>query len=238
MADSGEADPPDGQISSGQDDPHVAAVQADRSAWQALDPATLAADLRAVISGAKTAMPETLVWLSQRAHDASDRKMLNLAFEALCKRAAPSLSSLSWGSNKEDRKDTVQEILTSVLAAVRRGKSEFAQNWFAAFASRASISLYRKHRARLEGSNTRVEPTPDRDPVDELPARAPSQEAKAALSRALDRLSPKQRSAFVQYHVLGLNQEEIARHHGVDVRTIRTWLKTAAGVLGLQGEEE
>lgn len=238
MADSGEAEPPVGQTSTDEVGPHMAAVMADRAKWQVLDPATLADDLRAVISSAKTAMPETLVWLCQRAHDAGDRKMLNLAFEALCKRATPSLSSLSWGASKENRKDAVQDILTAVFAAVRKGKSDFAQTQFAAFANRASISLYRKHRARFEGANTRVEPTDDRDPVDELPARAPSQEAKAALSRALDRLSPKQRSAFVQYHLLGLTQEEIAQHHGVDVRTIRTWLKTAAGVLGLQGEVE
>lgn len=58
------------------------------------------------------------------------------------------------------------------------------------------------------------------------------------LSQALDRLPAKQRAVFIQYHQFSMLQEEIAAHHGVDVRTVRSWLKKAGAALGLTGGKD
>ena len=58
------------------------------------------------------------------------------------------------------------------------------------------------------------------------------------LSQALDKLPVKQRAAFIQYHRFEMLQEEIAAHHGVDVRTVRSWLKKAGAALGLTGGKD
>lgn len=205
--------------------------------WNAFDrPARLEA-LRKAIAGRRAASPEALTQLCRRALGAGDRQTLNLAFEALSKKAAPLLFSQAWGLTKEDRRDQVQEVLLKIFAAIQNDRAGYAESNFAAFAKRRAIELYRARQARWEGANRRIEPTETVDPMDKIPARLPSQEAQALLVRSLDALSPKHRAAFIQYHHFGMTQEEIAHQHQVDVRTVYNWLKKADSALGLSGDQ-
>lgn len=205
--------------------------------WNALNCAELRAALREAIAGSRAASPEALTHLCRRAVEAGDRQTLNLAFEALSKKAAPLLFSQAWGLTKEDRRDQVQEVLLKIFAAIQNSRTAYAESNFAGFAKRRAIELYRARQARWEGANRRIEPTETVDPMDKLPARLPSQEAQALLARSLDALSPKHRAAFIQYHHFGMTQEEIADQHEVDVRTVYNWLKKADSALGLSGDQ-
>lgn len=202
------------------------------------DEAAQQAALREVIAGKRQTTAEVLITMCQRAHQEGDRATLNLAFEALSKIAAPLLLSQAWSLSAEDRRDQVQHILMEVFAAIQAGKGGFAQRHFAAFAKRRSISLYRKRRSQFEGVNKRIEPSENDDPIDGLPARLPSAEVRALLAIAIDKLPPKHRAAFIQYHRFEMTHEEIAAHHGVDESTVRYWLKKAAVATGLTGDEK
>ena len=215
-----------------------AEVETEISEWITLGDADRKAALRQIIAKRRAASPEALVYVSRRADEAGDRGMLNLAFEAFSKVVTPLLLSQARGLPAPERHDQAQQVLLEAFAAVRQGRADFLEVNFAAFAKRRAISLYRERRARFEGANRRVEPTDAADPLDETPDRVPSAEMRALLAVALDKLPAKHRAAFIQYHRLGMSQEEIAAHHGVDVRTARSWLKKAGVALGLTGEKD
>jgi RNA polymerase sigma factor (sigma-70 family) len=160
---------------------------------------------------------------------------LNLAFEALGKVATPLLLSQAWGQAADEREKQAQEVLLHLFKAIQDGAAGYAEVNFASFAKRKAISLYRTRASRFEGSNTRIEPTDEVDPLDDVAPRMSSQEAQAALSRALDKLSPKIRAVFIQYHLMGLTYEEIAQQHDVDESTVRSWVKRANAIVGFAG---
>lgn len=209
----------------------------ERSWWSRLDENERCGALREAIGGRRSFEIETLVHIVRLAFTAGNRKLLNLAFEALIKVASPLLFSQAWGLDRDQRKSQVQEILMHTFEKIRAGKAAFAETNFASFALRKSISLYRSRQARFEGANERIEPSDTFDPLDLLPDRLPSAEDRALVRRALDRLSSKHRGAFIQYHLLGLTQDEIAAQHEVDASTIRYWLRRAKDALGLSGDE-
>ena len=97
--------------------------------------------------------------------------------------------------------------------------------------------MYRARKSTWEGANQREEPSEAGDPLDKEPCRASGPEFRTLISVALAKLPPKHAEAFIQYHHSGLTQVEIAEHHGVTDRTIRTWLNKAAQTLGLSGED-
>ncbi|MBI1869136.1 MAG: sigma-70 family RNA polymerase sigma factor [Methylocystis sp.] len=212
-------------------------VEAELVSWLAVEGAQQRLALRQVIEGGRAASAEALIHLCRRAHEAGDRQTLNLAFEALGKRATPLLLSQAWGLSTDERREQVQDILLETFEAIRKDKADFAESNFAAFAKRKAISLYRSRRARFEGANKRIEPTEEVDPLDNVPARIPSAEVRALLAISLDKLSPKHRAIFIQYHQFEMTQEEIAAHHRVTVRTVYSWLKAAEAAVGLSGDE-
>jgi RNA polymerase sigma factor (sigma-70 family) len=212
-------------------------VEAELVSWLTLAGAQQCLALRQVIEGGRAASAEALVHLCRGAHEAGDRQTLNLAFEALGKRATPLLLSQAWGLSADERREQVQEILLEIFEAIRKNKADFAESNFAAFARRKAISLYRSRRARYEGANKRIEPTEEVDPLDNIPARIPSADARALLAISLDKLPPKHREVFIQYHQFEMTQEEIAAHHRVTVRTVYSWLKSAEAAVGLSGDE-
>jgi len=211
-------------------------IEIELKTWDDIQGVARQSALRDVIAGTRATAPEVLIRLCCMAHEQADRATLCLAFEAFAKTATPLLLSQAWGLSPSDRQDQVQEILLNTFAAIQKKKAEFAANWFAAFAKRRAISLYRKCQARFEGVNERNEPTEDNDPLDEIPARIPSAEARAMLGAALRKLPAKQRAAFIQLHLLRMKQTEIATHHNVSVRTVHSWLKAAEGAVGLTGD--
>lgn len=217
---------------------HIANVDAETAFLTGLLPAERRSVLREVVAGSRNVVAESLVRLSIVAHEAGDRPLLNLTFEALSKTATPLLLSQAWNLPGEDRKDQAQEILLQLFGAIREGNAEMAGRVFAAWAKRRSISLYRKRTARFEGSAERIEPTNDHDPLDEIAERIPSPEAKAMLSRAIQKLPQKHAVAFIRVHVFGMTQEEVAKQMKVNVRTLREWLKMTAEVLGHDGDED
>ncbi len=206
--------------------------------WVGLDIETCRQRLQEVIRAARPATAELLVHLCRRAHGETDRRTLNLAFEALSKVATPLLMSRAWGMTAEERREQVQQILLDVFVAIQNDTANYAEAYFAAFAKRKAISLYRARQARFEGAFERIEPTEEFDPLDDLPARIPSAEARALLAKAVDNLEPKHRTAFAQYHYLEMTQREIAAYHNVEERTVRHWLKKASTAVGLTGDED
>ena len=196
--------------------------------------------LRAAVDGTQTFNFETLVHISRRAFATGNRKLLNLAFEALAKTATPLLLYQARGKrmSPEEREEQVQQILLEIFETIQADKADFLESKFKAFTYRKSISHYRKRRARIEGAYQRIEPTEEFDPIDNVPARLPSQEARALLQTVLDKLPKKQRAVFIQYHLFKMTQAEIAQHHGATVRSVYNWLKAAETAIGLSGDED
>lgn len=221
------------------DDPPPARedLDAENRDWDAMTVAKKRAGLREVIKGTRPAPPEALVRLCCRAHEEGDRATLNLAFEALAKRASRLLMSQAPGVSIDERRDHAQEVLLKIFNAILDGKAAFATQRFAAFCRRRSIELYRAHKSTWEGANRRIEPTEDDDPLDRVPSRATGPEFRALVSLALAKLPRQQAEAFIQYHHLGLTHAEIATQHGVTGRTIQTWIGNVKQALDISGEE-
>jgi len=214
-------------------------VEAELKNWYSLDGEERTSSLRSAVDGRQTFSFETYIHISRQAYAVGDRKLMNLAFEALSKAATPMLLYQAKGKiSRDEREEQVQQILLEIFEAIVDGKAEFLESNFSAFTRRKSISHYRRRKARFEGVNQRIEPTDDFDPIDNVPARIPSQEARALLNRSLDNLSENQRAVFIQFHLIRMTQEEIAQHHGVTVRSIYSWLKAAETVIGLPGGED
>ncbi|MGD9633542.1 MULTISPECIES: RNA polymerase sigma factor [unclassified Afipia] len=217
---------------------HLAKVAGETAELNGLDPAALNKVLREVIAGSRQISTEALVRICAGASRAGNRLLVNLSFEAVTKTATPLLLSQAFGQAEDERREQVQEILLQLFAAIRAGKSQLPERFFAKFAKRRSIDLFRRRDARFEAKSERSEPVAEADPVDELPDLTPSLEDRVLLSVAVDKLPPKLRTAFIQKHQFGMTKEEIAEQNGVDVRTVYSWLAEAATLLGLKGEEE
>jgi RNA polymerase sigma factor (sigma-70 family) len=213
-------------------------VESELVAWYAMDRAQQVAALREAAAGNRGFTIETLVHISCQAHSAGSRADLNIAFAALTQVATPLLLSQAWGVAADERQDQAQEILLLLFKAIQAGTADYAEVNFASFAKRRSISLYRARASRFEESNTRIEPSDEADPLDDVPTRMPSQEAQAALSLVLDKLAPRLRAAFIQYHVMQMTYEEIAQHYDVDESTARSWVKRANTIVGLGGGKD
>lgn len=217
---------------------HLAKVAAETTELNGLEPARLNEILREVIAGSRQISTEALVRTCSEAYRAGNRLLVNLAFEAVTKTATPLLLSQAFGQAEDERREQVQEILLQLFAAIRAGKSQLPERFFAKFAKRRSIDLFRRRDARFEAKSEKSEPVAEADPVDELPDRIPSLEERVLLSVAIDKLPPKLRTAFIQKHQFGMTQEEIAEQNDVDVRTVYSWLLEAATALGLKGDDE
>jgi DNA-directed RNA polymerase specialized sigma24 family protein len=210
---------------------------AELDAWRLMDNSQRCTELRAIIRGKQGVRLEVLVYECTRAHEERNRHMLNLAFAALSERATPLLLRQARALPWHERHAQAQQVLLELFEAIVKGKAGFAQNRFAAFTKRISISLYRKRRARFEGAYARIQPIEDSsDPLLDIPTHKPSTEALALLECAQDRLPEKLRRVFIQYHRLGMRREAIARHHGVSVRSIYNWIKDAEAAIGYSGE--
>jgi RNA polymerase sigma factor (sigma-70 family) len=213
-------------------------IDAELEPWLALGVPDRRTALQEVIGRLRPATAEALVRLCCLAHQEDDRRTLNLAFEALSKVVTPLLISQARGMSVEDRREQAQEVLLRTFSAIQAGKADFPATYFSAFAKRHAISLYRRRRNLFEANNRREEPNElGGDPLDSVPARIPSAEARALLARGIDRLPPKQRAVFIEYHLFLMTQEEIAARHGVTVRTIFSWLKKAETAVGITGDE-
>jgi len=155
---------------------HLAAVAVETAQFAAMDWPTLRAALREVVAGTRTASTEALICICRLAYEAGDRAKVNLAFEAASKTATSLLLSQAFGRAEDERREHAQEILLKLFAAIRAGKSQLAEKFFAAFAKRRAIDLFRRREALLESKLDRAEPAGDVDPIDIVPDRTASVE--------------------------------------------------------------
>jgi RNA polymerase sigma factor (sigma-70 family) len=237
----GSEEPPGGpksKAAAAESKAHLAKVADETAELNGLEPAALNKVLREVIAGSRQISTEALVRICAGTHRVGNRQLVNLSFEAVTKTATPLLLSQAFGQAEDERREQVQEILLQLFAAIRAGKSQLPERFFAKFAKRRSIDLFRRRDARFEAKSEKSEPVAEADPVDELADRTPSLEDRVLLSVAIDKLPPKLRTAFIQKHQFGMTQEEIAEQNDVDVRTVYTWLVEAATALGLKGDDE
>lgn len=237
-------DPPDDVSPSAAGDPaaerrqrRLAALDAESASWNSMDVLARTAGLREVIARKREATPEAMVRLCCQAHDANDRSTFNLAFEALAKITMAQLIAQSGRRTPEAREEQARDVLVKTLAAIRSGKASYATKYFLGFAKRRSIELHRSQKLQFENVHRRDEPTDTNDPLDAVPDRTPSAEARALTSVALDKLPAKQREAIIQRYRLEMSQKEIAAHHGVSVRTVFSWLTDAERAIEFAGDE-
>ena len=161
-------------------------VEAELKKWYLLDGKARSAMLRSIIEGRAKVCAEKLVHVCQQAFNRDDERTLNLAFEALSRSVTPLLISQARGLVIDEKQEQAQEVLLHLFGVIREGKAEFAETNFAAFAKRRAISLYRSRQSKFENANSRVEPSRQgdefddepQDPMDLLPARVPSPEAR------------------------------------------------------------
>ena len=194
--------------------------------------------LRKLAAGPSNSSPEALVFLCCEAQRFNDRRMLNLAFEALSRRATSLLLARAWGKTLAERQEQVQEILLLTFVDIQKGKADFAQSHFAGYAARRAVSLYRAQSSRFESVNKRIAPTDDVDPLDFVPTRVPGADVRALFSQSLDKLSKEQRNVFTQFHVFQMTQEEIAAQNDISTRWVRSVLRDAEALIGFAGDED
>jgi len=213
-------------------------VEVELEQWYALGGAEQLLELRATVNGKRSLCSESLIHITTAFHRAGNRRGLNLAFEALSHVAAPLLLSQAFGQARDEKLEQVQEILLEAFKVIRSDAAEYLEVNFASFAKRKAVTLYQKRKRQFEHKHDRLEGFDDADPLDDVPDRQPSQEAKAALSLLLDQLPSDLRQVFIQYHVMQLTYEEIAQQQKVDESTVRKWLKRAAVIVSLDGGKE
>ena len=206
--------------------------------WYALGDAERAQAIRAAALGARDWSIEVFVHVSAQAHAAGNRRLLNQSFAAFVKRATPLLLSQAWGSAENEREDQVQEILTHTCRAIVVGSADYAEINFADFAQKKAISLHRSRVSTLEGSFEQLEPTPEADPIDDLPDREPNPEGRALLNITIGKLEGRLRAVFIRYHVMQFTYKEIAAEYEVDESTVRLWIKQANKIAGLRGDNK
>lgn len=209
-------------------------VEEELRRWYAMNEEERLLSLQECVEGRHEFSNEALVHINRQAFRDDNRSVLNLAFEVLSKQAARLLISQAWGLPRDERLEQAQEVLLQLFKLIKDNKADFAESQFTAFAHRKAISLYRKRKAHFESHKERIEPTEESDPINNLRARTATPEQLTQISRSLDKLSAKQREVFLQYHYLGMTQEEIAEHHGVTVRSVYNWLKSAEQTLGAE----
>lgn len=213
------------------------ALEAEAGEWLGGPADILRLRLRDVLVGQAKVSSEVLVRISRTAYEAGDRRTLNAAFEALSKQATPLLLHQAWGRRKEERQQQAQEVLMRLFEGIKSGKAGYAEVNFAGYTRRRAVDLYRAHKARFEGQQTRVEPTEEADPLDSTEDQGVSAEDKVAIRQALEKLPPKLWTVFIQIHQLGMTQDEVAAHHAVQDRTIRNWLRECAEILSPPGDD-
>lgn len=217
-------------------DPRRPEIEEQLRRWYNLDEDAQEQLLRNTVTSGRGFFPEALVHISRHAFG-TDHRRFNLAFEALAKVATPLLLSQAFGQPGHAHQDQAQTVLLLLFRDIKLGKVDFAERYFAGYAKKKAISLYRERRARIENKRKQIDLEEPSEELDQHPLRMPRPELLTLLGQMLDRLSPKQREVFIQEHVLEMTRQEIAEHHGVDVRTIYNWLKEAKAVMDFAGGE-
>ena len=144
--------------------------------------------------------------------------------------------------HEQDAQDAAQECMIKALSHLKDfdGRSGF-RTWLLRIVTNASFDAGRKRKRRPllglgaspgdggdgEANTHPQEPSCDHDPSLDLRR----QDLRQALDRALGRLAPNQRQAFVLFAEGGLSYEEIAEVQGVPIGTVMSRLYYARSKL-------
>ncbi len=137
--------------------------------------------------------------------------------------------------HEQDAQDAAQECMIKALAHLNDfdGRSGF-RTWLLRIVTNASFDAGRKRKRRPllglgaspgDDRDGEANPHPREPSCDDDPSRdLRRQDLRRALDRALGRLAPNQRQAFVLFAEAGLSYEEIAEVQGVPIGTVMSRL--------------
>jgi RNA polymerase sigma-70 factor, ECF subfamily len=154
------------------------------------------------------------------------------AFEALYEKHRHAVFKVSYGMtrNAEDSLDIVQEtFLKAHKSLARFERRASVSTWLCQIAVHLAIDLARRRKVRqAESLDERMvghddAQSPNASEVGPA-AQASERELKAALDKALAKLSDKHRQVFVLYTVKGLSYKEIAQAVGCSIGTVMSRL--------------
>jgi len=159
-----------------------------------------------------------------------DRAERERAFEELAQEVGPRALAVAQGllGNRAAAEDAVQEAFERAYRALDRFRGEAAlRTWF------LRIVVNTAHRHGRRGARLRLEADPERLRDSGLHGRvSPEAAARDAqvrrrLEQAVDRLSRRQRTAFVLRYVQGMSTEEAAQWMGCAPGTVKATLHHA-----------
>lgn len=165
-------------------------------------------------------------------------------FEGLVRTHTAKMISLAYRlvGQRDEAEDIAQEAFLRLYRALPtfRGESSVA-TWLYRTVSNLAIDHLRREQLRRKIFFLRRGATDDEDEVDPVdtvpdPAASPrdlllAKEAGRRLSRALDKLSPRQRAVFVLRHQEELPLKDIARVLELEEGTVKSHLHRAVSVL-------
>jgi RNA polymerase sigma-70 factor (ECF subfamily) len=132
--------------------------------------------------------------------------------------------------NSDDAADVVQESFVRAFRALRRcNDRERFKGWlFRIVSNQCKTLLARRRRQRADPIEALVnEPAARENPGVEAEAA----DVRSKVLRALDRLSPEQREAFILRYVHGLEMDEIAKALDVSMPALKMRLKRGRDAL-------
>lgn len=168
------------------------------------------------------------------------------AFEALVDTRIDRCYRIAWSilSNDADAADATQDALVSAWRQLPRLRDAATfDGWLNRIVANAAL-MTRRHRVRLREVSVRPafpeDPTPDPEPPQDPRARTAMDEFvdNDAITRAFDRLRPKDRMILVLHHVEERPVAEIARSLGIPVGTAKWRLHAARTALEKAMEAE
>ena len=133
--------------------------------------------------------------------------------------------------HEQDAQDATQECMIKALAHLGEfdGRSGF-RTWLLRIVTNAAFDSGRKRKrratfglGRTQGDSDGFEPATIDDPTQNLRC----QDLRRTIDAALDRLSSKQRQAFVLFAEAGLTYEEVAEVQDVPIGTIMSRIHSA-----------
>jgi RNA polymerase sigma factor (sigma-70 family) len=165
------------------------------------------------------------------------------AFEDAITRYSPTLFRVALRRlrNIEDAEDAVQDALLSAYKHIGQfeGRSQLS-TWLTTIVSNVALMKLRRHSRYETFSLDREHENDGTAYASELKDASPNPEAMCAqsemnekLRRALDRLSPKQRSAIQLCELEGFTMREAAHALGISTNTLKSRVSRARAALGL-----
>jgi RNA polymerase sigma-70 factor (ECF subfamily) len=141
-------------------------------------------------------------------------------------------------ANRNDAEDAVQEVYVKIWRNAERYQAEHgrALDWLVAVARNHAIDVLRaRKRSSRDIDQTAYSDGPP-PPTPETEALRTDERRR--IDRCLAELSPDRAQAVRAAYLEGWSYKELARHHGVPLNTMRSWLRRALSVLRARLDDE